>query len=448
MEQALAKAASFGGAEDAFTEAFAARLDAEDPLARFRSRFHMARVPPHDEASAEAVYLCGNSLGLQPLGTEPALLEELAKWKRAGVEGHFQGRRPWATIDERVVPLMAPLLGASPEEVAIMNSLSVNLHLLLVAFYRPTDARHKIIMEASAFCSDHHVVRSQLAVHGRAREESLVLLEPREGETALRTEDVVAAVRREGASLSLVMLPGVQFLTGQAFDMRSITAAAHEAGAYAGFDLAHAAGNIELSLHEWDVDFAAFCTYKYLNAGPGSIGGIFLHERHSRRTQEDMPRLCGWWGQRVEDRFAMSDEWRMLPGAQSFQMSNPAVVAAVCLEASLEVFAEATMPAVRQKSVLLTGYLEALLRREAAGRVTVATPADPAQRGAQLSLVIDAPVKELNRRLLELGVICDVREPNTMRVSPAPLYNSFSDVYLFVRRLVRALAETPRVAAG
>jgi kynureninase len=298
-------------------------MDAADPLARFRSEFEIPKQAPHGADDAESIYLCGNSLGCMPKRARALVNEEMDKWALQGVEGHFNGARPWAKVDEFVTPLMADVVGAkSSDEVVVMNTLSVNVHLFMVSFYKPTDARHKIIMEAGAFCSDQHIVRSQLALHGRSLDDSLITLAPRDGETHLRTEDIVARIAAEGDSVALVLFGGLQFYTGQFFDFKAITDAGHATGAFVGFDCAHAVGNCVLKLHEWGVDFACWCSYKYLNAHPGGIAGAFLHERHHNKTLIELPRLAGWWGQPCEDRFAMRGEWRPFAGAQSYQVGS------------------------------------------------------------------------------------------------------------------------------
>jgi kynureninase len=484
--QALAVQAAPASTVDAsyFTsEEFAAALDASDALASFRAEFHIPRRDlTSDAASAgdRCVYLCGNSLGLQPKRTEPYLLEELAKWRNMGVEGHFRGARPWASVDELVTGHSATLVGAKDaSEVAVMNSLSANLHLMLTSFYRPTAARHKIFIEHGAFCSDYHAVKSQLSLHGYDPASALLSLPPRAGETFLRTEDIVAFINERGSEIATVLFPGVQFYTGQSFDIAAITAAARAQGCTVGFDLAHAVGNMPLRLHDWGVDFAVWCNYKYLNSGPGTIAGAFVHARHAGASLTELPRLCGWWGQELRDRFGMSPEWQPKHGAQSWQLSNPAVVAVVCLQAALEVHTEATLPALRAKSERLTGYLEALLATECgvwssengtdtaaaaafdltavispgydagataastAGpeglKVRQLTPRDPAQRGCQLSLLFSGAVKPVAELLVEQGIVCDERKPNVLRVSPTPLYNSFSDVWRFVRALKKII---------
>jgi len=428
---------------DYFAPDFAELQDQADPLRAMRSEFFIPRADPEKADSGEAVYLCGNSLGLLSKRSKALVQEEMDKWAQRGVEGHFTGERPWAYIDETVTPLSAALVGAkNSDEVAIMNSLSVNLHLLMVSFYRPTKQRHMIVMEQAAFCSDHHVVRSQVVCHGLDPETSVLYLTPRANETTLRTEDIVDVLTKRGSEIALVLLPGVQFYTGQLFDMQSITAAGHAAGCVVGWDLAHAVGNVPLKLHEWGVDFAAWCSYKYLNSGPGGIAGAFVHEKHAHKTLEELPRFAGWWGQECKNRFGMGSEWQMKPGAQSYQLSNPAVLPTVSLLGSLETFKSAgLMSPLRTKSLQLTSYLEQLMTKEivARGWATQITPNDPAQRGCQLSFLLDRAVRPVVDELTKRGVIVDSREPNVIRISPAPLYNSFVDVRAVVRELKAVL---------
>lgn len=430
---------------DLHSEAFARLLDSQDALAPLRHQFLVPKIknlPDVDPTAAasdeDCVYLCGNSLGLQPKETSKLVNEELDKWARRGVIGHFDDSpRPWVSIDQTVVGKSADVVGALATEVAVMNSLTVNLHLLMIPFYQPTTERHKILIESRSFPSDHYAVCSQIALHGFDPKTSLVELAPRPGEHHLRDEDVLAAIRREGCSLALVMLSGVQFYTGQFFDIASITATAHEVGAVAGFDLAHAAGNVALRLHDWDVDFACWCSYKYLNAGPGGIAGAFVHERHSKLPG---PRLAGWWGVEPATRFKMDYDTPFQPGVLGLQLSNPPVLQTVSLLASLNLFAEAGMARLRAKSERLTGYLLELLDRVLGDRFfSVITPREPARRGCQLSLLFKQPIRPIFARLEQHGVVCDMREPNVLRVAPVPLYNSFHDVFRFVTLLHQVL---------
>ena len=445
-------------------DADAAALDAADELASFRDKFH---IPP-DAAGREVVYFTGNSLGLQPKTTREYVDQELDDWARLAVEGHMHAKNPWLPYHEFVTEPMSRVVGAMPVETVVMNSLTVNLHLLMVSFYRPTPERYKIIIEKGAFPSDQYAVESQLKFHGfrsvppasaGGREAdllnvdssasapppahaggfgSLIQLEPREGETTLRTGDIVETIERQGDSVALILLGGVNYYTGQAFDMSAIADAGHKKGCTVGFDCAHAAGNLELKLHDWNVDFAAWCSYKYLNAGPGGIAGIFVHERHARSF--NLPRFAGWWGHDKETRFLMGPEFKPLAGAEGWQISNPPILQLAALRSSLEVFDEAGMAELRAKSVRLTGYLESLLDRIGSERLSVITPRDPEQRGCQLSIRVRGSDKGIFRKISEAGVVADWREPDVIRVAPAPLYNTFSDVHRFAEILNRALA--------
>lgn len=420
----------------------AAALDKADPFRRFRGEFF---IPPLKDHS-EGIYLCGNSLGLLSRRAKEHVDEELQKWKLLGVEGHFEGKRPWMPIDEMVTPKLKDVVGAKTSaEVCVMNTLSSNLHSLLLSFYRPTKQRFKILMEESAFTSDHHVIRSQVAFRGLQFDDAVVMLRPSDGRH-LTVDEIVKAIDEHKDELALVFFGGVQYYTGQFFDLKTITAAGHAAGATVAFDLAHAVGNVELKLHEWGVDFAAWCSYKYLNAGPGAIGGLFVHERHHGKVR---PALTGWWGQNPKTRFEMGKEWKGLAGAQAWQLSNPAVLPTVCLLASLEIFESAGgVTNLRTKSKLLTGYLEQLVQRELPkGSVRVITPTDPERRGCQLSLLFRDKVKPIERAVAARGVTVDIREPNVMRVAPVPLYNSFSDVQQFVQMLKDALQSGAKAAA-
>lgn len=417
---------------------FAEALGKQDPLARFREKFHF----PKKSSGEPCVYLCGNSLGLQPTNTVPYVTEELEKWQRYGVEGHFGDInvvRPWVSADEDCRDDMATIVGAKPVEVAIMNSLTVNLHLLMTGFYKPKPGRFKILMEGKAFPSDKFALGSQANHHGFKPEEALVEMWPRDGEDHLRTEDIVAKIDELGDELALVVFGCVQYYTGQLFDMKAITAAGHAVGCKVGFDLAHAAGNAPLQLHDWGVDFACWCTYKYLNSGPGGIAGAFLHERYKDDASLTDNLLRGWWGHRKEDRFVMEHKFVASPGAQSLMLSNPPVLCIAALRASTDVFIEATMPALREKSVKLTAYLETLIDRELPGRVRILTPRDPDQRGCALSLVFEDDVEEVHKAISARGVICDLRKPDVMRIAPVPLYNNFRDVYDFVELLKEEL---------
>lgn len=403
--------------------------DAADPLSRFRERFHEAR----DAASGEALlYLCGNSLGLQPRGTDEDLGRELGLWAERAVEGHFEGDHPWYSYHEDLSRSMAGVVGARPGEVVVMNSLTVNLHLLMISFYRPSGARTKLLIEEGAFPSDTYAAKSQVALHGLDVDEHLLLARPREGESLLRSEDIVAQIQEAGEELALVLLPGVQYYTGQALDIAAITRAGHEEGALVGFDLAHAAGNLALQLHDDGPDFAAWCTYKYLNAGPGAVAAAFVHERHASRR--DLPRLAGWWGNDPATRFKMHliPDFTPQPGAAGWQLSNPPILGMTAIRRSLSLFVEAGMDRLRARSLAMGDYFLELLDALHPERIEVITPREHAARGCQLSLrVKDAP-RELFDRLRARGVVGDFRPPDVIRVAPTPLYNSYHDIWRFV----------------
>ena len=414
--------------------AYAASLDARDPLAKFREHFYFPRA----EDGSEAVYLCGHSLGLQPRRTREYIEQELEDWKNLGVEGHFRGRHPWMPYHRLLTDQTARLVGAKPLEVVVMNSLTVNLHLMLVSFYRPSSQRHRIVIEGSAFPSDQYAVKSHLRSRGLHPEESLLELAPRPGESTIREEDIQSLIAREGHSIALIMLGGVNYATGQAFDMAAITAAGHAKGCTVGFDLAHAAGNLDLHLHDWGVDFAVWCSYKYLNGGPGCVAGCFVHERHA--LVPSLQRYAGWWGHDENTRFQMGPDFQAQPGAEGWQLSNPSILSMAALRASMDIFEQVGITRLREKSVALTGYLEALLDQCASGKFAIVTPRDIQRRGAQLSLRIAHNGRDLCDRLLRQGVICDWREPDIIRVAPVPLYNSYTDVHRFVNAFAEALA--------
>ncbi len=419
------------------SQAEAEELDLKDPLKHFRDRFHFPERPD----GTEIVYFTGNSLGLQPKTARAYVDQEMDDWAKFAVEGHLHAQNPWLPYHEFVTEPMARLIGAKPIETVVMTSLTVNLHLLMVSFYRPTNERYKIMIERGAFPSDQYAVKSQLSYHGydgAGRPVGLIELTPRDGETTLRTEDILETIDREGDSVALILLGGVNYDTGQAFDMKSITEAGHKKGCIVAFDCAHAAGNLELKLHDWGVDFAAWCSYKYLNAGPGGIAGIFVHERHARAF--DLPRFAGWWGHDKETRFLMGPDFEPLEGAEGWQISNPPIFQLAALRASLEIFDEAGIANLREKSERLTGYLESLLDQIQDERVSVITPRDPQQRGCQLSIRVKNSDKKLFDRITSNGVSADWREPDVIRVAPVPLYNSFTDVYRFAALLREALS--------
>ncbi|QRK11949.1 kynureninase [Archangium violaceum] len=412
------------------SEEFARRMDAEDALRPFRDEF---LFPAHE--GEPSLYFVGNSLGLQPRKAKTYVLEALEDWEKLGVEGHFRGSRPWLPYHEMLTEQTARLVGAHPIEVVVMNTLTVNLHLMMVSFYQPTRERPKILMEAGAFPSDQYAVASQVRFHGYDPDKDILRLSPREGEETLRTEDILDTLERHGREIALVLLGNVNYLTGQAFDMATITRAAHKQGCRVGFDLAHGAGNLQLSLHDDGPDFAVWCSYKYLNGGPGTLGGVFVHERHAH--DKALPRFAGWWGHDKQTRFQMGPDFEPIPGAEGWMMSNPPILQLAALRASLELFDRATMPALRRKSERLTGYLEFLLDRLPPGVVRITTPRDPKQRGAQLSLRFSKEPRRLLEKLTAAGVHCDFRSPDIIRAAPAPLYNSFQDVYRFVGVLER-----------
>jgi len=414
------------------SRAWAQRQDARDPLRALRARFAL----PRGADGRELVYLCGHSLGPAPRAARAAVDAEIEDWQRHAVLGHEQARSPWIGYAEQLQPPLALLCGADTREVVAMNSLSINLHLLLASFYRPQGERRAVLVEAGTFSSDRHVVAAQIAWHGLDPARELIELAPRPGEHWLRAEDIERGIVEIGARLALVLWPGVQFRTGQAFDLASITRTAHRAGARIGFDLAHSIGNMPLSLHDDDADFAAWCSYKYLNGGPGAVGGAFVHARHF--DDRALPRLAGWWGHEAATRFDMGPEFSAAPGAAGWAVSNPPVFSSAPLRVSLPLFAEAGMPALRRKSIALTGYLEGLLQRLAADSLEVVTPADPAQRGCQLSLRLKAGARhgrDVFDALARSGVVCDWRAPDVIRMAPAPLYNGFEDVFEAATRL-------------
>lgn len=413
---------------------FAAEMDARDPLRKYRSRFFM---PRHSNGN-ECIYLCGNSLGLQPKTVRQYVERELKDWAELGVEGHFHAKNPWMRYHEYLAESTARLVGAKLPEVVVMNTLTVNLHLMMVSFYRPTPSRYKILIEASAFPSDQYAVKSQLTFHGYDPAEALIELPLRKCEMLHRTEDIEALIEREGESIALVLLGGVNYYTGQVFDMERIARISRAKGCTIGLDLAHAVGNIELNLHDWEIDFAVWCSYKYLNGGPGTIAGCFVHEKYAENP--DLPRFAGWWGQNKETRFLMEPDFVPISGAEGWQLSNPPILPLAALRASMEIFDETGMKALREKSRLLTGYLEFLVDEIGEDKVTIITPRDENQRGCQLSLVVRNNGKEVYQKLTAEGVICDWREPDVIRVAPVPLYNSFMDVFRFVKILKKFLA--------
>jgi kynureninase len=410
--------------------------DARDPLAPMRDQFF---IPVHEPTGQPMIYLCGNSLGLQPRRTAAYVQQELDDWARLGVEGHFHGKRPWYDYHTFLAAQMAEVVGAAPEEVVVMGSLTGNLHAAMASFYRPTPTRFRIVIEGGAFPSDRYAAHSQAVLHGFDPEDAVIELVPRAGEDCLRTEDILARLDQLGASLALVMLGGVNYYTGQAFDIAAITAKAHALGAYAGFDLAHAAGNLALRLHDDGPDFAVWCSYKYLNAGPGGVAGLFVHARHAHDAS--LPRQAGWWGNDPASRFEMSERFAPQPGAAGWQVSNAPVLPMAALLASLELFTEAGgMAPLNAKRRELIAYALELLDALPGQPIQVITPRDPAQSGCQLSLRFARDGRAAFDRLAAAGVICDWRNPDVIRIAPVPLYNSFEDVWRFVQ-IVRQTLE-------
>ena len=391
----------------------------------YRDRFH---IPTRSDGT-EAVYLSGHSLGLQPKTVRSYIEQELKDWELLGVEGHFHARNPWITYHRTLRDQTARVVGAEPGEVAVMNSLTVNLHLMMASFYRPTPSRFKVVMEAGAFPSDRYAVESQIRFHGFDPELGVVELSPRPGEALLRTEDIVHSIGELGDSAALVLLSGVNYSTGQLFDMDAITRAGHENNCAVGFDLAHAAGNLPLRLHDWDVDFAVWCSYKYLNGGPGCVAGSFVHARHAEAWE--LPRLAGWWGHEESSRFQMGPEFRPMRGAEGWQLSNPPILALAALRASMDLFDEVGMQRLRERSLQLTGYLERSLRENKSGSYEVITPSNVEERGAQLSIRMRRGGRKVCDALGEQGIVCDWREPDILRAAPVPLYNSFGDLDRF-----------------
>ncbi|GIL22199.1 MAG: kynureninase [Bacteroidota bacterium] len=416
------------------TLAFARTLDRTDPLKKFRALFHLPKVK-----GKTALYFTGNSLGLQPKSTRQFLTEELTDWAQLGVEGHLHSKRPWLYYHKFTKKGLALLAGAKPAEVVAMNHLTVNLHLLMVSFYRPTKSRFKIITEAGAFSSDQYALESQVKFHGFDPDKTIIELNPRKHEYTVRTEDILSAIHQHKDELALVIFGGVQYYTGQLFDIRKITQAGHAAGAVVGFDLAHAMGNVKLNLHKDQVDFAVWCSYKYLNAGPGAVAGVFVHERHAKRF--DLPRFAGWWGHHEQERFQMKKGFIPMAGVDGWQLSNHPVLPAAALLASLEIFRQAGVKHLQTKSILLTGYLEYLLNQTGyvVEKFLILTPSDKRARGCQLSIYMKQQGKKVFDVLTKAGVIADWREPSVIRVAPVPLYNTFEEVYRFAKIFSDAL---------
>lgn len=410
--------------------AFARQIDAADPLKNFRTQF---LFPQHQNNNV--IYLTGNSLGLQPKQTRNALLQELEDWGQYGVEGHFKAKHPWFSYHELLTAHLARIIGAKAIEVVAMNQLTSNLHFLMASFYRPQGLRYKIICEQKAFSSDQYALESQVCWHSHDPEDAIIEIPPRSGEHTIRTEDILTAIEQTGDQLALVMIGGVNYYSGQFFDIEKITAAAHRVGAFAGWDLAHAAGNVKLQLHDWNVDFAVWCSYKYLNSGPGSVAGAFVHERHATKN---LPRLAGWWGHDKTNRFKMEKGFIPIAGAEGWQLSNAPVLSMAAHKVALEIFSQAGMDKLCTKSKQLTGYLEFIIDNINASYdncLEIITPRDQNQRGCQLSMIAKVNGKNIFEQLTAQGIITDWREPNVIRMAPVPLYNSFEDIWHFGQAL-------------
>ena len=407
---------------------FAKYLDGKDELKHFREKFYIPMVN-----GKESIYFTGNSLGLQPKTTQEYVLNELEDWANYAVEGHFHAKNPWVSYHEMFSPLLSEIVGALPEEIVAMNQLTVNLHILMTSFYRPTKKRYKIVCEAKAFPSDQYALFSQAQIHGLDPAEAIIEISPRENEHTIRTEDILSAIKEHGNEIAVVMFGGVNYYSGQVFDMKTITKAAHEVGAYCGFDLAHAAGNVSLKLHEWDVDFACWCSYKYLNSGPGGVAGAFIHQRHI--SNKKLLRLAGWWGQAKANRFKMEKDFDPIPTAEGWQLSNAPVLSMAAHKASLDIFHEAGIDNLIAKGKILCSYLLFILDEinENANEdvIEIITPENETERGCQVSMLMLKNGKNIFDALKKEGVIADWREPNVIRVAPVPLYNSFEDIYKF-----------------
>ena len=407
---------------------FAKGLDEKDVLKSFRSKFF---IPQHN--GKDSVYFTGNSLGLQPKTTSQYVQQELDDWAKLGVEGHFQAKNPWMRYHEIFPKQLSKIVGCKENEVVVMNQLTVNLHLLMVSFYRPTKQRYKIICEAKAFPSDQYAFETQAVYHGYKADKAVIEVAPREGEHTLRTEDILSVIKEHGESVAVVLFGGVNYYTGQLFDLKAITEAAHAVGAYAGFDLAHAAGNVELKLHDWHVDFACWCSYKYLNSGPGGVAGAYIHEKHV--TNNELPRFAGWWVYKKETRFKMGKGFEPIPTAEGWQLSNAPILSMAAHKASLDIFDEVRMESLHEKRKQLAAFLHFVLNdinsRQKEKVLEIITPANENERGCQVSILMLRDGKKIFDELTKQGVIADWREPNVIRIAPVPLYNSFEDICRF-----------------
>ncbi|GFD76042.1 kynureninase [Tenacibaculum sp. KUL113] len=408
---------------------YAQQQDKEDKLAHLRAQFHI----PKDPKGNDWLYFTGNSLGLQPKQTQQYIQQELDDWAKYGVEGHFEARNPWMPYHEFLTNSMAKIVGAKPLEVVVMNTLTTNLHLLMVSFYQPTKTKYKIVIESDAFPSDRYAVQSQLKFHGFDTEEGLIEWKPREGEELLRIEDLEKIVDEQGDEIALLLIGGVNYYTGQYLDIKRIAEIGHAKNCMVGIDLAHGAGNISPELHDSGIDFAAWCTYKYLNSGPGSLAGLFVHEKHAHN--KELPRFAGWWNHNKETRFNMRQPFDVMPGAEGWQLSNPPILSMAAIRASLDMFEEVGMEALRAKSEKLTGYFEYLINQIDTDRIKIITSSNPKERGCQLSIQVKNADKSLHKKLTENNIITDWREPDVIRCAPVPMYNSFEDVYRMVEIL-------------
>ena len=408
---------------------FAKAQDRKDPLAKFRAQFHI----PKDKNGNELLYMTGNSLGLQPKITKNYINQELEDWANLGVEGHTEGKNPWLHYHEFLTDTMAHIVGAKTIETIVMNSLTVNLHLMMVSFYKPTKDRYKILIEADAFPSDKYAVQSQLRHHGYDAQDGLIQWKARKGEDLANYDDLETILKEHGEDIALIMIGGVNYYTGQFFDLKRIATLGHKHGCMVGFDCAHGAGNVQLDLHDSGADFAVWCSYKYLNSGPGSLAGAFIHERHAHNT--DLNRFTGWWSHNKDTRFKMRDEFDQLPGAEGWQLSNPPILSMAAIRASLDVFKEAGFENLCKKSKQLTGYFEFLIQELNNSAIKIITPSAPNARGCQLSIKVSNADKSLHKKLTNAGVVSDWREPDVIRCAPVPLYNTFTDVYELVERL-------------
>jgi kynureninase len=408
---------------------YAKQLDREDSLSYLRHEFHI----PRDKHGKEWLYFTGNSLGLQPKITSKYIRQELDDWANFGVEGHFEAKNPWLSYHELLTDNMSKIVGAKPIEVVVMNTLTTNLHLLMVSFYQPTKTKYKIIIESDAFPSDRYAVQSQLSFHGFDPDEALVEWSPKEGKELLELEDLKSILDSQGDEVALLLIGGVNYYTGQYLDIKKITELGHAKDCIVGIDLAHGAGNIQPNLHDSGVDFAAWCTYKYLNSGPGSLSGLFVHEKHAQR--KDLPRFAGWWNHNKETRFNMRQPFDVMKGAEGWQLSNPPILSMAAIKASLDIFEKVGMDVLLKKSKKLTGFFEFLIHQIASDTIKIITPAHPNERGCQLSLQVKNADKNLHRKLTENNIITDWREPDVIRCAPVPMYTSFEDVYHMVKTL-------------